>query len=68
MTVRPAVGIYKHPWDGMQPWTPRQVLGETMLDMMCMSYADTGLAKEVILGTFMDSPAANIPAVVRMVA
>ena len=32
-----------------------------MLDMMCMSYADTGLAKEVILGTFIDSPAANIP-------
>ncbi|MGC2638345.1 MAG: trehalase family glycosidase [Acidobacteriaceae bacterium] len=61
MTMRPAVGIYKHRWDGMQIFTPRAVLGETMLDTMALSYADVELAKDVILGAFADAPAANIP-------
>jgi hypothetical protein len=61
MTVRPPAGIYKHPWDGMQIFMPRCVLGETHLDMLCMSYADIGLAKEVIYGTFADAPVPNIP-------
>lgn len=61
MTIRPPVGIYKHPWDGMQIFTPRQVLAETAIDCMLLSYGDVELAKEVIYGTFADSPAANIP-------
>ncbi|KPJ62128.1 hypothetical protein AMK68_05275, partial [candidate division KD3-62 bacterium DG_56] len=44
MNIRPPLGIYQHPWDGMQFFTPRQVLGETMLDTMCLSYADVDLA------------------------
>jgi len=61
MTVRPPAGIFKHPWDGMQIFMPRSVLGEAHLDMMCLSYADIGLAKEVIFGTFADAPVPNIP-------
>jgi hypothetical protein len=61
MTMRPPLGIYKHPWDGMQIFTPRAVLGETMLDTMALSYADCSLAKEVILGMFADAPAPNLP-------
>lgn len=61
MTVRPPLGIYRHAWDGMQIFTPRAVLGESMLDSMALSYADMNLAKEVVLGTFADAPAANVP-------
>jgi len=61
MTVRPPCGIYKHPWDGMQIYAPRAVLGETALDMLCLSYADPVLAKQVLYGVFADAPAANIP-------
>jgi hypothetical protein len=61
MTMRPPLGIYRHAWDGMQIFTPRAVLGETMLDTMALSYADMSLAKEVILGTFADAPAPNVP-------
>lgn len=61
INIRPPIGIYKHPWDGMQSFTPRSVLAETMLDMMSFSYMDMDLAKEVIFGTFADSTDANIP-------
>jgi hypothetical protein len=61
MTVRPPCGIYKHPWDGMQIYAPRAVLGETALDMLCLSYADPELAKKVLFGVFADAPAANVP-------
>ena len=61
MTVRPPCGIYKHPWDGMQIYAPRAVLGETAMDMLCLSYADPGLAKDVLFGVFADAPAANVP-------
>jgi len=61
MTMRPPLGIYKHPWDGMQIFTPRAVLGETMLDSMALSYGDSSLAKDVVLGMFADAPAPNLP-------
>ncbi|HEY1500591.1 MAG TPA: hypothetical protein VGF88_13500 [Acidobacteriaceae bacterium] len=61
MTARPPLGIYRHAWDGMQIFTPRAVLGESMLDAMALSYADMNLAKEVVLGTFADAPAPNVP-------
>lgn len=61
MTIRPPLGIYKHPWDGMQIYAPRQVLAETAIDCMLLSYGDIALAKDVIYGTFADSPAPNIP-------
>jgi hypothetical protein len=61
MTIRPALGIYKHPWDGMQIFTPRAVLGETLLDSLTLSYCDAKLAKAIILGTFADSQAPNVP-------
>ncbi|MBM3263202.1 MAG: hypothetical protein FJY97_07210 [candidate division Zixibacteria bacterium] len=60
-TMRPPVGIFKHPWDGMQLPNPRSVLGEMGLDTMCLSYGDVELAKEVIYGTFADAPAPNVP-------
>ena len=61
MTVRPPLGIFKHPWDGMQIHSPRMVLGETCIDMMTMSYGDDSLAREVLLGTFEDALAPNVP-------
>ncbi|MCX7800794.1 MAG: alpha,alpha-trehalase [Fimbriimonadales bacterium] len=61
MTIRPPMGVFTRPWDGMQIHTPRMVLGETMLDSLALSYADPELAKEVVLGTFEDAPAPNIP-------
>ena len=61
MTVRPPVGIYTTPWDAMQIFSPRCVLGETHLDMMCFAYADPETAKEVIWGCFKDAPMPNVP-------
>ena len=61
MNVRPPVGIFTHPWDGMQVHSPRVVLGETCLDMMALAYADPVLAREVVEGTFADALAPNIP-------
>ena len=61
MNVRPPLGIFKHHWDSMQIFSPRSVLGEAALDMMCLSYADANLAKDVLYGTFADAPSPNIP-------
>lgn len=61
MTIRPPVGMFRHPWDGMQVHTPRSVLGEAALDALCLSYGDIGLAKAVMYGTFADAPMANVP-------
>ena len=61
MNVRNPIGIYKHPWDGMQVSSPRVVLGETCMDMMALSYAEPNLAKKVLYGTFADAIAPNIP-------
>jgi hypothetical protein len=63
MTVRPPLGMFTRPWDGMQVHSPRLVLGETALDMQALAYADPALAREVVLGTFLDAPAPNIPCV-----
>ena len=61
MTIRPPMGIFRHPWDGMQIHAPRSVLGEASLDSLCLSYADAELAKEVLYGTFANAPAPNVP-------
>ena len=61
MNVRRPIGIFHHPWDAMQVHAPRVVLGETSLDMMTLSYADPALARDVILGTFEDALAPNVP-------
>jgi hypothetical protein len=61
MNVRRPLGIFKHHWDAMQIFTPRSVLGEAVIDAMCLSYADAKLAKDVILGTFADAPMPNVP-------
>ena len=61
MNVREPVGIYKHHWDAMQIHSPRSVLGEASLDSMALSYADPALAQDVLLGTFADAPAPNVP-------
>jgi hypothetical protein len=61
MMVRRSVGLYKHPWDAMQIQAPRNVLGETSIDMWALSYADPASAKAVFLGQFLDAVAANIP-------
>lgn len=63
MTVRPPLGIFRHPWDGMQIHAPRLVLGETSMDMLAMSYADPVLARRVLYGTFADAIAPNVPCV-----
>ncbi len=63
MTVRRPLGIFHHPWDGMQIHAPRAVLGETSMDMLALSYADPELAKLVLYGTFADAIAPNVPCV-----
>ena len=61
MMVRRPLGIYRHPWDGMQLQAPRTVLGEAALDMAILAYADPDAAKAVLLGTFADAPEPNVP-------
>jgi hypothetical protein len=59
--VRPPLGVYRSRWDGMQIQVPRVVLAETALDMLLLSYADPATAREVVLGTFRDAIAPNVP-------
>jgi len=59
--VRPSRGVYRSRWDGMQIQVPRVVLAETALDMLLLSYADPATAREVVLGTFRDAIAPNVP-------
>jgi len=61
MMVRRPMGIYQNRWDAMQLQVPRTVLAEAALDMLIFSYADPAAAKEVLYGTFADSPEPNIP-------
>lgn len=61
MMVRRPIGLYKHPWDAMQIQAPRNVLGETSIDMWALSYADPESAKAVFLGQFLDAIEPNIP-------
>ena len=61
MMVRAPIGIYRHVWDAMQIQAPRVVLAEAAIDALLLSYADLATAKQLLLGTFLDAPAANVP-------
>ena len=61
--VHPPAGVFHHPWDIMQVNWPRNVVAETSIDMLMLSYADMELAKTVILGLYKDALAANVPCV-----
>ena len=61
MMVRRPIGVYKHPWDAMQIQAPRNVLGETSIDMWTLGYADPDSAQTVLLGQFQDAMEANVP-------
>ncbi len=61
MMVKAPLGIYQHPWDAMQVHAPRVVLAEAAIDALLLAYADLGVAKAMLLGTFLDAPAENVP-------
>jgi hypothetical protein len=61
MMVRRPIGIYKHAWDAMQIQAPRVVLAEAAIDALLLAYADAATARELLLGTFLDAPQANVP-------
>lgn len=61
MNLLAPAGIYKHRWDGMQALNPRVVVGETVIDMLTLGYADIGTATEVMEGLFADSPDVYVP-------
>lgn len=61
MVVKAPVGIYAHIWDGMQILAPRVVLAEAALDALTLAWADPARAQALMLGTFLDAPAPNIP-------
>ena len=61
MMVKAPVGIYRHAWDAMQVHAPRVVLAEAAIDALLLGYADLEAAKSMLLGTFLDAPAANVP-------
>ena len=56
MTMRPPAGVIPTYWDGMQIQAPRTVLAEAAMDCLFLSYADTALAAEVMLGHFESAP------------
>ena len=45
----------------MQVHAPRVVLAEAAIDALLLGYADLDTAKAVLLGTFLDAPAPNVP-------
>jgi hypothetical protein len=61
MMVRAPIGAYRHVWDAMQIQAPRVVLAEAAIDALLLSYADLPTAKALLLGTFLDAPADNVP-------
>ena len=61
MMIKQPIGIYRHPWDAMQVHAPRVVLAEAAIDALLLGYADPATAKAMLLGTFADAPAANVP-------
>lgn len=61
MMVRQPAGIYRHSWDAMQIQAPRVVLAEAAMDALAISYADPRRAQHMLLGTFLDASAANVP-------
>ena len=63
MNIRKPLGIFSHVWDAMQIQAPRTVLAEAAFDSLLISYSDPDLAKELMLGTFADSPEVWAPCV-----
>lgn len=61
MTIRPPVGVFPSPWDGMQIQAPRAVLAEAAMDALFLSYANPEMAAEVMLGHFESAPRPNLP-------
>ena len=61
MMVRKPIGIFEHVWDAMQIQAPRVVLAEAAIDAMLLAYADLDTARAMLLGTFLDAPAPNVP-------
>lgn len=61
MMVKQPLGIYHHVWDAMQIQAPRVVLAEAAIDALLLGYCNVATAKALLLGTFLDAPAANIP-------
>lgn len=61
MVVRRPTGTYRHVWDAMQIQAPRVVLAEAAMDALLLGYADPALAQELLLSTFLDAPAPNVP-------
>ena len=59
--IRPATGVFKHPWDAMQVHSPRIVVAESSMDIMSLSYADMALAKDVLYGMYADAAARGQP-------
>jgi hypothetical protein len=61
MMVKQPLGNYRHIWDAMQIQAPRVVLAEAAIDALLLAYADPRLAQELLLGTLLDAPQANVP-------
>lgn len=61
MMVRQPIGHFQHPWDAMQIQAPRVVLAEAAIDALLLSYADPATARALLLGTFADALAPNVP-------
>lgn len=61
MMVKPPAGIYQGVWDAMQIHAPRVVLAEAAIDALLLAYANAATAQELLLGTFRDAPAPNVP-------
>ena len=59
--IRPARGVFKHPWDDMQVHGGRIVVAESSMDTMTLSFADMELAKDVLYGLYGDSAARGLP-------
>ena len=63
LNLRPAKGIFKDMWDGMQIGYPRIVVAESSLDYLTLSYGNMNLAKRLFFGMFRDAIAVNVPCV-----
>ncbi|MFC7547860.1 hypothetical protein [Plantactinospora sp. GCM10030261] len=61
MMVKRPVGVYTRQWDAMQVQAPRVVLGEAAIDALLLGWADPATAQRMLLGTFVDALAPNVP-------
>eukprot|EP01079_Euglenida_sp_SAG-EU17-18_P002413 gene2413-510_t len=59
--IRPSIGVFKHPWDGMQVFGPRIVVAEFHMDMMALSYVDPASAMRNLYGLYADAAARGTP-------